>query len=263
MVNPVPRDIMRLFKMAGVTDDVGEAEMANLWQFDEDGIAIEPSGGLADVITAGTRKLQYNESTGLWTFNGNLHVTGDVTVGGSFPGGGGATTLIETIDGTGLSTVDFKSFIDNALYNDYVVKWSSLVPVTDGQPLYSRISTDNGATWKQAGTDYAWKQVGWATGGGSYNNQNGATSFISILPSIGSTGGENGRGKLELGNPSNTTYTTLVSGDVGFINALARTGMGEFSGAYIGATTAVNGIQFYFASGNIEAGNFSLYGISK
>ena len=75
MAKPVPRELVRLLKMAGVQDDIGEAELANLWEFDENGITVNPSGSLADIITAGSRKLTYDESAGIWTLNGKLVVT--------------------------------------------------------------------------------------------------------------------------------------------------------------------------------------------
>tara|TARA_R100001594_G_scaffold2189_1_gene8857 strand:- start:60 stop:686 length:627 start_codon:yes stop_codon:yes gene_type:complete len=71
-----------------------------------------------------------------------------------------------------------------------------------------------------------------------------------------------GSGELWLFNPSSTTYTKHFIARFTHHYTNAAPGCVEnYTAGYINTTTAIDGIQFKFASGNIDAGTFKLYGI--
>ena len=79
-----------------------------------------------------------------------------------------------------------------------------------------------------------------------------------------STGNDNDQclaGTLTLFNPSSTTFVKHFISDMSDYrgnNYSAR----EITAGYCNTTTAIDGVQFLFTSGNIDAGDICLYGIN-
>ena len=78
---------------------------------------------------------------------------------------------------------------------------------------------------------------------------------------IGNSNDESGCGTLHLYDPSNTTFVKHFILDTQCYNE------GDFSvrrliAGYCNTTSAIDGVQFSFSSGNIDAGTFKLYGVS-
>ena len=67
-------------------------------------------------------------------------------------------------------------------------------------------------------------------------------------------------GTLHLYNPSSTTYVKnfMFRGSRVHRDDYA---IDEFVSGYCNVTAAIDGVQFKFSSGNIDAGTFKLYGI--
>ena len=68
-------------------------------------------------------------------------------------------------------------------------------------------------------------------------------------------------GFLTLYNPSNTTF---VKHFISRTNTIMSTDKSEeaYAAGYCNTTSAIDGVQFKFASGNIDAGTFKLYGVT-
>ena len=78
---------------------------------------------------------------------------------------------------------------------------------------------------------------------------------------IGNDNDQNGCGFLHLFNPSSTTFVKhFISRTHYYHNGNYALSM--FIAGYGNTTSAVNGIRFAMSSGNIDAGDICLYGIS-
>jgi hypothetical protein len=87
-----------------------------------------------------------------------------------------------------------------------------------------------------------------------------STSFQSLAESTGAGNDECCSGELFLFNPSSTTFVKHFISQVN--NYYAGTySMSWHIAGYCNTTTAIDGVQFKFASGNIDSGTIKMYGI--
>ena len=87
-----------------------------------------------------------------------------------------------------------------------------------------------------------------------------STSFQSLAESTGAGNDECCSGELFLYSPSSTTFIKQFISQVNNYYAGTFTMSWHIAG-YCNTTTAIDGVQFKFASGNIDAGKIKLYGI--
>jgi hypothetical protein len=89
-----------------------------------------------------------------------------------------------------------------------------------------------------------------------------ATGDQMIGQEISTNNDASGCGELYLFNPSSTTFVKhfLVHFEHMYTNS-APGPIDNYTAGYCNTTTAIDGIQFKFASGNIDSGIFELYGI--
>jgi hypothetical protein len=68
-------------------------------------------------------------------------------------------------------------------------------------------------------------------------------------------------GTLHIFNPSSTTYTKHFIAETSNYNGNTHAGL-EMTAGYFNTTSAIDAVQFKMASGNMDAGDICLYGIS-
>jgi hypothetical protein len=98
--------------------------------------------------------------------------------------------------------------------------------------------------------------LGYETGA----DQAQGTAFIKISNTVGNGADESCVGYLNLYNPSSTTFVKH------FINRsqtyqATDYSVDEYKAGYFNTTSAINAVQFKFASGNIDSGVIKLYGV--
>jgi len=166
--------------------------------------------------------------------------------------GGGGTELLATLTASNSTTLSFTGF-DASAYSSYVFK-VDLKPVSANVTLRARVSTDGGSSYLTSSTYYT----------------DGATrAYMELSPGGGATAAQNLRsGDITLIGAGNTNNYTLLT-------SLVCKGGDDYTGmtstnrnSLFTATTVVNGIQFYLASGPSSGGNFSsgtihVYGFNK
>lgn len=149
-------------------------------------------------------------------------------------------------------------FTDLDQYRSYLFMLSNLVPVTDAQTLHMRTSADNGTSFDSGVSDYQYQkgqQLASTFGG----NNSGGNSNIVLTAGVGSGANEEMSIMLFLENPgdANPTWIHTLGGLIlSDGNIYSHLGTGRRA-----AAAAVNAVQFYFASGNIESGKITVYGI--
>ena len=200
----------------------------------------------------------------------NNNSVSDVTSGASLSSG--AMTLIKTLTASSSATLSFvdgtSDVVLDSTYPIYIFKFIGVHPATDGTSLTFNMSVDTGSNYNVTKTTSAFKayhnEGDSATGLGYDTGDDLAqsTSF-SILTVGGGTGNDNDEnisGELILFNPSSTTF---VKHFMSRVNNTQSSGysIDGYSAGYGNTTSAVDAIQFKFASGNIDSGTIKLYGI--
>jgi len=179
---------------------------------------------------------------------------------------GGALTFISksTVSGTP-SSIEFTSGIDST-YNTYMFLLEGLV---NNSTNYSGVLRLNAST--NGGTGYGLNA--YSATSANYSISSGqAFSYLSSYDSvnssdpvnisgIGASGdtGFNTSGRIHLYNPSSTSLTKFMQGNV---NYKSSGGVGQFiSAARFDQSNDIDAVKFDLSSGSFTAGSISLYGV--
>ena len=164
------------------------------------------------------------------------------------------------------SSLSITSGIDST-YKEYIFLFNNIHPATDGGILQFNLSIDGGSNYNVAKTSTTFR---------SYHNEAGNSTALEyktgddlaqgtgaqrIIPAIGSDNDQSGSGFLHLFEPSSTTF---VKHFISQFNSYESTDYSTnyFVAGYCNVTTAIDGVQFKFSSGNIDSGVIKLYGVS-
>ena len=181
-------------------------------------------------------------------------------------GGGGVWNLIETLTASSDATLDFTSGIDST-YDEYVFKIINLHPSGDDMKVGFQGNAAGGSGFNETITSTVFL---------AYHNEAGdsttltysttrdeaqSTDFQDIIDDLGNDNDQSASGELWLYNPSSTTFVTHWMSTVQIYNSSDYSVIFRTAG-YFNTTSAIDEIQFKPASGTIDAGTISLYGIS-
>ena len=180
----------------------------------------------------------------------------------------GSMTLIKTLTASSDSTLSFvngsSDVVLDSTYPVYLFKYINCHPSTDSGALQVNFR-DGGSSYDASKTTTSFQaqhteadstQFTYET---DFDLANG-TGFQYITRNTGNDNDQSVSGELFLFNPSSTTFVKH------FIFVGNDCDPGDFStnrfvAGYANTTSAINAIQFKFASGNIDAGTFKLYGV--
>lgn len=161
---------------------------------------------------------------------------------------GGALVKISTLTASNQASVSFTSAISGT-YTTYLLSYNNVQPITTNALFQMLVSSNNGSSY--IATNYQSGIQNWIWNNTTDGNIN-STTYIPVNNGI--------------------TNSTTTSGQIWFTTAAAFTAWGSSTivaggnlysvllGAY-NTSTSVNAIQFSFASGNINTGTFTLYGL--
>ena len=177
---------------------------------------------------------------------------------------GGAMNLISEQTASGSASIEFTTGIDST-YPTYIIKLINIHPANDGPDFTMNLTTD-GTNFNVSKTTtviecYSWendstpillyRDLDLANGTGEQN----------IAVGCGNDNDENICSVIHLFNPSSTTFVKHFLIDTQFTERQGLCFRQPVAG-YANTTSAITGIRFKFASGNIDSGTFKLYGIS-
>ena len=177
---------------------------------------------------------------------------------------GSAMTLLATETASSSSTISFTSGIDDT-YKEYQIHFMDVHPSGDGAEL--QVNFRDGSTAYDASKTstffMAQHSEADATSSGyedGFDLANG-TGFQYLNRNTGNDNDQATSGILTLYDPSNTTF---VKHFISRTNTIMSTDKQEdaYVAGYCNTTSAIDCVQFKFASGNIDAGTFKLYGVS-
>ena len=184
------------------------------------------------------------------------------------PEGGGAWNFISKQTASSSATISFTSGLDST-YREYLFTFNNIHPATDDQDFGFLGSTDSGSSYGVAITsthfsayhDEADSSTSLGYDGSGNRDLAQSTNLQSLSSGTGNGNDECYSGTLHIFNPSSTTFVKHFvargnhynSGDYSINNHMA---------GYINTASAIDAIQFKFASGNTDAGDICLYGLT-
>ena len=193
-----------------------------------------------------------------------------VTSAASIPSG--TMTLIKTLTASSSATLSFvhgsSDVVLDSTYPIYVFKFINIHPATDGATFQVNFR-DGGSSYDATKTTtyfYSRHTEGGSDGALAYGTSDDlaqSTAFQNIshgTNGIGSDNDQSGSGELFLFNPSSTTFVKHFLSTFQEYN-LNNYSLESFVAGYCNVTAAIDGVQFKFDSGNIDAGTIKLYGI--
>ena len=193
---------------------------------------------------------------------------------GSFSVSLGALTHIKTLTASSSGTLSFVHGSASVVFNNtnpvYFFQIINAHPSTSANFQF-QCSIDTGSNYNIANTSTttsAYHGEGGQSGGtGSYyyidaDNAN-ATSFASITGATSTENDSSASGNLFIFNPSGTTFAKHWISDINRMDFAGGNGYANRfqCGGYFNTTSAIDAIQFKFASGNIDAGTIKMYGL--
>lgn len=175
---------------------------------------------------------------------------------GTVTGTQGLVKISSTTVSSAVASVDLTGM--SSTYDFYQCHFT-LTPATDNVNVFIRFIDSAGSAL--AGDVYGHGLIN--EGGGSLANANTANT-MEIASSVGSASNESMCGALTIGPANSTTHPCSLFGQTTFINTSGNhqgtVMMGSFKS---GSFEAITGLHFKCSSGNIEAGTFTLYGVTK
>jgi len=176
----------------------------------------------------------------------------------------GNLTLLTTATASSSATLDFTSSI-NSTYNSYVFKFIDIHPQTNAEQFTVNFR-DGGSNYDATKTtthfaashaeDNSEAQIAYDTG----RDLAQATGAQNISNEVGNGNDECGVGTLHLFDPSSTTFVKHFICTTNFYHASDLV-LNNFIAGYCNVTAAIDGVQFAFTNGNIDAGTIKMYGV--
>ncbi len=197
------------------------------------------------------------QGSGITITNG----AGTITIAAS--GSSGAWTKISAATASNSATIAFTGL--TSTYMMYMVVVDRALPVTDAVGFELQVSTDGGSTYYST-NEYSYANMVAYSSDGSYNAR-GAQGVAACLMTgtdsaynVGNAANRGITGQLFLYNPSATSYGR-TTGSFSFTDAGGALKESSHAGS-INVAADIDAIRFLFSSGNINTGNFTLYGLA-
>ena len=162
--------------------------------------------------------------------------------------GGGMEFISSSGAISNAASVAFTGF-DASKYDSYKFYLLNVVPITDGANLLSRVSINGGSSYDTTNgsyyttQDYAHMEVRTSIGGASGETTGVSGTFTAFNPAY--TGGYRLFLAEVVSESTSANYEHEVDG----------------KGYKANEGTAINALQFFMSSGNIESGEITMFGI--
>ena len=173
--------------------------------------------------------------------------------------------LAQNSDVTDVASIEFTSGITST-YGEYIFRFYNMNPESSGVNWEFQCSIDGGSNYNVTITTTAIKayhhendsasSVDYAGGGADLAQ---ATTYQTLLNSLGTLADNSGAGELHLFNPASTTYVKhFYSCGTGYQDS--PTVINTRAAGYFNTTSAINAISFRFSSGNTN-GLVKMWGV--
>ena len=176
--------------------------------------------------------------------------------------GGGGFTLLQTTNissAVGYVTIGSSSLFSST-YDQYIIR-GNMRPSSNSANGYVRVRTSGGAQTSNYKFSGMWQYSGSATV--NTNHSSGASQFNNVL---GQSVNDNSGATFEifLSKPNTTDNYKPISFRTVNMDSSPDFAHHLSGGAWVGATTALTGLDLYFSTGNIDTGGvITLHGVNK
>lgn len=153
-------------------------------------------------------------------------------------------------------------------FRKLIIELYGFRPASDDASLYMRMSTDGGATYGSAASDYAWTMLRMSSSGATTDvpqNFDSSDSEIQLMDTATGYGAESAAGgafnmTIEIPAPGNASNKPTIlwrgGGISGGIDAVVYVGAG-----YRNTAQDTDAVRFLFDAGNIATMNYAVYGL--
>jgi hypothetical protein len=149
----------------------------------------------------------------------------------------------------------------DSTYDVYMVRLNNVQGDTDSVSFKERF-TVSGTPQSTANYDYAAKTIRDSAAFANNSATNQTELFVNTQTAMGTGTGETLQGVRYLFNFNNASEYSFVTMEMVFRDFDGSSRGGQGGGVYTVAE-AHNGVNYFFASGNIASGTFTLYGLKK
>ena len=202
-----------------------------------------------------TTKVDINLISATGTASSSTFLRGD----SAWAAAAGGWAFVSTQSVSAVSTVSVTGIDNSAAL--WVWVFEGVNVATDNTNPYLRTSNDTSShSYDSGGSDYSWS-VGGHFNTTYYSALDEADSEIHLGDSVYDTGNDATTGIsgiIYIHNPSDTTYFTGITYNWHNMNTDTATQNVQGSGQRE-AAEAVDALQFYMSSGNVDSGRFTLY----
>ena len=171
----------------------------------------------------------------------------------------GSLILLQTQTASSSSTISFTSGIDST-YDVYMVKMSNVTPTADTN-FEMRVLASS-SVQSTANYDRAYKALRTDTTFSNSNSTNQTSNLINGGSNVGTGTNEAYNAVQYLFNFNNSSEYSFFTNETSFLNGSA-TLFGVQGAEVYKVAEAPNGLNYFFTTGDIEAGTFTLYGLKK
>ena len=180
--------------------------------------------------------------------------------------GTGALTKISSQTASSSASLSFTTGIDST-YKEYIFKLINIHPQTDGADFTMNFSIDSGSNYNVTKTStifQSYQSEGGANPTLNYDSSRDlaqSTAYQVIMQDPGNDDDQSGSGTIYLFSPSDTTFVKHFISDTNEYQGSDYT-VRKFLAGYCNTTSAIDAVDFKFASGNIDSGTIIMYGVS-
>jgi hypothetical protein len=184
---------------------------------------------------------------------------------------GGSMRFIKKLTASSSANLAFvngsSDVVLDSTYKEYIFVFNNIHPETDSKKFRINFSTDGGSSYGVTTTStafFARHNEGDTNTALSYDasfDLAQSTSPQNLNNDVGNDNDQCDAGMLHLFNPASTTFVKH------FMSRVSTAHAGEYHydmyyAGLVNTTSAINAVKFDMASGNIDAGTITLYGIN-
>ena len=179
----------------------------------------------------------------------------------------GGWTLISKQTASSSANISFTSGIDSS-FKEYVFYFKNIHSANDDVTFHFQTSINSGSSYGVTLTSTSFlvrhHEDDSATflGYQASDDEAQTTNFKKLAGGHGGGNDESLSGYLTLFNPSSTTFVKHFMSNVNSYHA-SDISINWYQAGYFNTTSAINAIQFKMNSGNIDAGDICLYGLTS
>jgi len=171
---------------------------------------------------------------------------------------GGSWTIINTTVASNDASITITGL--SSTYDTYAIAISDVRPASDGQNLFMRLGDSSGID--SGGSDYEYKTGSQVSANTSYaSDASTGASSIRVCGGIGNATGEGGGGLLYLHQPGDAATQPIITGIFAHLKNSTNLAGGVIL-ANRQAVITVDRVNFFFDSGNVAVGRFTVYGVA-